>query len=718
MTSDRHPLLRAAGTALVLDCPPDRLPAVLHWGTDPGELDGTALAELAHAERPAVVPNDLDDAHVPVGLLPEHADGWNGRPGLTGSWSGRGWSPRFTPAHTSTRTDPAGGGRLVADAVDETGGLGLRLELELTAEGVVRQRATVTARRAPEPGAVFDLEGLALALPVPPVATRLFDLAGRWGRERAPQWLPFPVGVHARENRRGRTGPDAPLVLAAGTADLGMRTGEAWAVHVAWSGNHLTYAERTSLGAAVLGGGELVLPGEIRLAEGESYTGPWVYAAYGTGLDGVAARFHAMLRSRPQHPSSPRPVVLNTWEAVYFDHDLERLTELAQHGAEVGAERFVLDDGWFRHRRSDRAGLGDWYVDETVWPQGLHPLIEVVHGLGMQFGLWVEPEMVNPDSDLARAHPDWLLGTGGRTPPPSRAQQVLDLGHPEAYRYLADRLDALLSEYPITYLKWDHNRDLVDAGSGPDGRPGVHAQTAAVYRLLDELRARHPGVEIESCSSGGLRVDLEILARTDRVWASDCIDALERQQIQRWTGQLLPPELIGSHVGAQRSHTTGRTQDLSFRAGTALFGSFGIEWDLTRATEEERKELGAWVGLYTELRPLLHSGTVVRADPPDPSSALHGVVAADRSDALYALVQLTTADTSVPGRVRLPGLDPDRRYRVVPQAPGDAPARSGPRQPPWLADGVTLPGSVLGSAGLRAPAMFPEQLLLVRAEAI
>jgi alpha-galactosidase len=212
-------------------------------------------------------------------------------------------------------------------------------------------------------------------------------------------------------------------------------------------------------------------------------------------------------------------------------------------------------------------------------------------------------------------------------------------------------------------------------------------------------------------------VDLEVLERTDRIWGSDVIDPLERQQIQRWTAQLLPPELVGSHVGAPRAETTGRTHDLSFRAGTALFASFGIEWDISTATDAERKELGAWVALYKEVRELLHTGTTVRAPQHDPAFAVHGVVADDRSAALYALVQLTTPETSVPGVVRLPGLDPARSYRVSAQAPGDRPATRGLRPPAWLAEGVTLPGAVLEHVGLRAPALHPEQLLLVRAEA-
>jgi alpha-galactosidase len=244
--------------------------------------------------------------------------------------------------------------------------------------------------------------------------------------------------------------------------------------------------------------------------------------------------------------------------------------------------------------------------------------------------------------------------------------------------------------------------------------PGVHAQTLAVYRLIDELRARHPGLEIESCSSGGLRVDLEVLERTDRIWGSDMTDPLERQQIQRWTTQLLPPELVGSHVAAPRSHSTARTHDLSFRAGTALFGSFGIEWDVTTTGPEERKELAAWVQLYKDVRGLIHTGTVVRGDQHDPSFALHGAVAPDRSDALYALVQLATPLTSVPGQLRLPGLDPHRRYRVAPQPPGDRPSLRQRHAPGWLARGVELPGRVLAEAGLRAPALNPEQLLLLR----
>nr|WP_179756184.1 alpha-galactosidase [Kineococcus aurantiacus] len=704
--------LRAAGVSLVLDVPATSLPTVVHWGADLGELSAAALDDLVTAGRTARANNDLDVPQPPR-VLPEQSWGWSGRPGLSGHRAGAAWSTRFVPTgvHVEERAE---GGRLGLTAADRDAGLTLEVEAELLPSGLLRHRATVTNTAGPgeQP---YEVAELALSLPVPPVATELFDLAGRWAKERVPQRRPLTFGSHVRENRRGRTGPDAPLVTALGPAGFGFRHGEVWAVHTAFSGNHRTVVERLSSGATTVSGAELLLPGEVRLATGEQYRTPWVYAAWSAeGLDGVAARFHDHLRSRPHHPRLPRPVVVNTWEAVYFDMDLDRLLELARAAAEVGAERYVLDDGWFRHRRSDDAGLGDWYVDEDVWPQGLHPLVDGVRALGLEFGLWVEPEMVNPDSDLARAHPDWILRGGDRLPPASRQQQVLDLGNPAAYEHVLGRLDAILSEHAISYLKWDHNRDLVEAGSGPVRAPGVHAQTLAVYRLLDELRARHPGVEIESCSSGGLRVDLEVLEHTDRVWASDCIDPLERQDIQRWTTQLLPPELIGSHVGASPSHTTHRSSDLSFRAGTALFASFGIETDLTRMDAGERAELTRWVALYKDVRELLHTGVVVRDDDHDPSYRVHGVVARDGSEALFAVVQTGTPDGSLTGRVRLPGLLPRAEYEVTAQEPGNDPAVRGGRDLPWLATGVRLNGRTLAAAGVTAPAMQPQQLLLLR----
>jgi alpha-galactosidase len=360
----------------------------------------------------------------------------------------------------------------------------------------------------------------------------------------------------------------------------------------------------------------------------------------------------------------------------------------------------------------------------------------------MQFGLWFEPEMINLDSDAARAHPEWVMATGNRLPVESRYQQVINLGLPDCYAYIRDAIFEILAEYPISYLKWDHNRDLIDAGSSPSGRPGVHAQTVAFYRLLDEIKTAHPQLEIESCSSGGGRVDLGVLERTDRVWVSDCIDPLERQQIQRWTAQLIPLELMGSHIASGHSHTTGRIHSLSFRAATAVFGHLGIEWNLTRATPDELDQLREWIEFFKAERELLFRGDYVRLDFPDESVSVNGVVAPDGARAIYSVASVARSEVALLGRLRLPGLDPDRRYSVRPLLVGGPTA--GVRPPAWWGDkqpppdpyvdpdeqtplikparaeppGVALNGAALSSTGLMAPIIHPDQAVLYLAEAL
>ncbi|GAA0940510.1 alpha-galactosidase [Virgisporangium aurantiacum] len=696
--------LRTAGVcSLLLDCTGPALPRVLHWGADLGDLPAAATTAIAAAASPDTIHTALDEPLV-LSVLPEQSGGWLGTPGVTGHRNGRHFSPRF-----EVSTVEADAAAVVVEAHDAAAGLDLTYRIEMTGTGLLRHRASVVNRGDDN----WTLDGVLLVLPVPAHATELLDFTGRHLRERSPQRSAFVHGTHLRENRRGRTGFDAATVLVAGEAGFGFGSGAAWGTHVAWSGNHRTLAERVPSGQSIVGGGELLLPGEVILAPGAGYETPWVYGAYGTGLDALAAMFHGYLRSRPQHPRSPRPVTLNTWEAVYFAHDLATLASLADVAASVGVERFVLDDGWFHGRRDDTSSLGDWYVDAAVWPDGLGPLVDHVRGLGMQFGLWFEPEMVSPNSDLARAHPDWILSVDGRMPPLKRSQQVLNLGHPDAFAFILERIDSILTEYDIGYIKWDHNRDLIEAG-GAAGGAGVHEQTLATYRLLATLKERHPALEIESCSSGGARIDLGVLEHTDRVWTSDCIDALERQQIQRWTGQLLPPELLGAHVGSPVSHSTGRTHSLDFQAGTALFGHFGIEWDVSSASPEQLSRLAEWVRLYKRLRPLLHTGTVVRGDHPDPALWVHGVVAPDRGHAVYALTQVATSVHAPAGPVRLPGLDPDATYSVRPLPPADDPGRRN-AGPSWWSTGVSLPGRVLGTMGLQAPTQSPEHLVLLEA---
>ncbi|MGF1662322.1 MAG: alpha-galactosidase [Kineosporiaceae bacterium] len=720
-------LLRGGGAALVVDVPGDGLPRVLHWGADLGDVGEADLATLRAASVTAIGVNLPDVPSAPT-IVPGEADGWFGRPGLSAHRGGRPLYPRWTMTDVA-----AGDGSLRVAAADAAAAVRLTIAVELDAAGVVTVRLAL--HDDGDPADPLQVTGLVPYLPVPHAAHEVLDLTGRWGRERSPQRSAWLHGGRVRESRRGRTGHDATLLLALGTPGFGFRSGEVWAVHAAWSGDHVHLAERLPDGAGphagLLGAGELLRPGEVA----GSYLAPPVHFAWsGHGLDGISAAFHRHLRARPQHPRRPRPVTLNSWEAVYFDHGPERLARLAEAAASVGVERFVLDDGWFGARRDDTRGLGDWTVAGAVWPDGLEPLAARVRELGMEFGLWVEPEMVNLDSDLVRAHPDWVLaatdGTDGtdasdlaRLPPPSRHQYALDLTNPDASAHILGRLDALVADLGIAYLKWDHNRDLAEA-VGTDGRAGVHAQTAAFYALVDELRRRHPGLEIESCSSGGARIDLGVLARTDRVWTSDMTDALERQVIQRWTGVVVPPELLGAHVSAPESHQTGRQLALAFRCLTAFFGHAGIEWDVSACDGADLDRLRRWVGLHRRHRELLHSGTVVHGDEHGPGTAgqwLHGVVASDDSRALYAFVQLTTSPDAVPGRHRLPGLDPARRYAVeVVDLTGDGlpPAAAG-RQVPWIETGrIELSGAILASVGLPMPALQPAQGVLLHVTAV
>ena len=721
--SDTYYYRRAAGSSLLLVmC--EGIPVLLHWGNDLGRLTEDDIAAFLRARTPPVPPSALD-APRHLGVLPESVSGFTGTPAVEGfriltadDGPAPAWAPRFRdwlvemgPAPVEIGPGPVA--LLTLRSVDPEAGLDVTVAIALSEEGLVSSQTTL--RNIGEGD--FVVGAVRSVLPVPPQATELLDLTGRWGRERSPQRRTFDQGTWLRAGRHGRTGHDATLMLVAGTARFGFRSGQVWGVHTAWSGDHEHYAERTPEGESLLGAGELLGPGEVVLGGGETYRSPLLLAGWSDrGLDGLSERFHHWTRRHRPHAdqSRPRPVIVNTWEAAYFDHDLDRLAALADAAAEVGAERFVLDDGWFRGRRDDTAGLGDWIVDEKVWPDGLHPLVEHVRALGMDFGLWVEPEMVSADSDLARAHPEWLLRCRSTLPDEWRHQQVLDLQEDSCFEHVRGQLLALLEEYDITFLKWDHNRDLIDAGHA--GRPAVHGQTLAFYRMLDQLRAAHPGLEVESCASGGGRVDLGVLARTDRIWPSDTVDALERQQIQRWTTLLVPPEMVGTHVGAPVAHTTGRRHRLGFRAATALIGHFGIEWDLGRASPPERAELAAWVAAYKQVRTLVAEGVLVRGDHPDPGLLVSGVVAQDRSEAVYVLAAVASMPTTTPLLVLLPGLDAGTRYaihRLGPSLVDASPAAN----TSWLGASLSLPGSVLSGAGIRVPVMAPESAIALHLRA-
>lgn len=690
--------LDGQASTLIVDCR-DGAPSVLHWGPKLAEgLDPLSLALMAAREEAPCSPA----VAAPLSLTPLAGQGFPGTLGLRAHRDGQGWA-------TWTRIDrvdliDAATVEIVSS--DDHTGVVLTHRLELRPDQDVLVASTKIANAG---DTVLTVDACAApTIPLPASASHLIHFDGRWAGEFQMRRTPMGQGSMVRENRRGRTSHDAFPGLIVECAPCGEALGEVYGFHLGASGNHRIVAETLSDARAFVQMGELFMPGELRLVPGGEYVSPTLYAAYSdAGLSGMSQAYHAWMRARPQHArlrAKPRPVHYNTWEAVYFDHDQERLAQLVDAAAAIGAERFVLDDGWFKGRRSDKAGLGDWTVDEGVYPQGLKPLTDRVLAAGMEFGLWVEPEMVNPDSDLFRAHPEWVLGCPPAPQLSFRNQLVLDFGRPEVREHLYGRLDALLTEHPIAYLKWDMNRDISHQG-GADGAGGVHAHIAGLYDVLDRLRAAHPKVEIESCASGGGRADFAILERTDRLWTSDSNDALDRLSIQKGLSMFVPAELMGAHVGPTDCHITGRRVSMATRVQTALFGHFGIEANLLALTPEERAELAKGVALHKLFRDLIHTGALHRLDRPANETAF-GIVAQDGSEALFAYTLLQEQDAYFAGRLRLAGLDASTRYVVTLVWPEAPPLRSPLVEA--LVDGVVLDGRSLMAVGLQLPRLHPQ----------
>jgi alpha-galactosidase len=675
-------------------------PNVLHWGRPIGKNGSEALAVSQLDPAPHC---DFDEPQV-IGIWRENARGFLGRPTVIGSRNGKGFSQLFelTEVIQNANND------FTLVSVDKQAKLEVRARFQLDAAGVLKVSQSITNL-----GEDFNLESLTTFLPVPDRVAESLDFTGRWMNERQPQRNKLQVGSWTREGREGRTGHDYTLVQFALAKGTTFEHGEAWGLSLAWSGNNRHIIERTPLGRTSMGAGELLLPGEVILANGQTHEAPTVWAVYSAnGINRASERFHESVRSA-RGPWRPRPVTLNVWEAVYFDHNLEKLTELAVKAGEIGVERFVLDDGWFGARRDDHAGLGDWVISKDVWPNGLGPLIDVVKANGMEFGLWFEGEMVNADSDLYREHPDWILQAGGRVPPTFRDQQVLDLSHPGAYAHVFNQVNEILTNNDIAYIKWDHNRVLTEPAHFD--APTVRNQTLAIYRMFDELKAAHPGLEIESCASGGGRIDLGMIEHADRFWASDNNDALERQGIQRHTNIVIPPEYLGTHIGPTKAHSTGRTLGISFRGATALWGHAGLEWDLTTASESELASLKSWIDYHKANRELLHTGKVVRVDQSEENAWQHGVVAQDGSRGIFSAVQLRPSQYSRPANLRFHGLDELATYRIKLVTPAGPAEFMNLHVPAWMSQELELTGAFLSAVGLKAPVLRPEQALLIEA---
>ena len=667
------------------------LPRVIYWGDRLPEAED--LAQLAAAGRHDLT-GGMIDALPAVTLTPETGRSFPGQPGMVLA------EADGTPLHPFFVFDRAETSGPSLTFYSTAPGLTLAHRVTAHATGVFTLRTELTATRD------IRLHWLAApVLPAPQAADQMIDLHGRWVREFHLNHVPWTPGIRLRESRTGRSGHEHPPYLILPEFGCTNTQGNAYALHYAWSGGHRMVAEelpdgrrQVQFGAAF---GAETKPGR-RFETADLVA---VHSAH--GLNGIAAAFQRDTRDRViqwPNPARPRPVHYNCWEAIYFDHSLADLSDIATRAAALGAERFVLDDGWFGRRDDDTTSLGDWTIDRRKWPDGLAPLIAHVHSLGMTFGLWFEPEMVNPDSDLFRAHPDWMLGPADQVT--GRNQMVLDLSRAEVRDYLFTAVSAILRAHDIDYVKWDHNRLLpvVDA-----------AQTQGVYALFDRLRAAHPGVEIESCASGGGRIDAGILARTHRVWLSDCIDAQERLRMQHDAALFLPSCVTGSHVGALHSHTTGRALPMAFRAWVAAQRHFGFEMDPRKISDADAAILRDVTAWFKENRGWMMAGTILRLDSADPAVTAEMQLAADGSRFVLFAGQHDQTVQILPRPLRLTGLDPAARYRITLRNPGDRPPQS--RGPNALKEGpLTLSGRALMGQGVLLPVAWPDTMWVVEGE--
>lgn len=493
-------------------------------------------------------------------------------------------------------------------------------------------------------------------------------VTGHWGGESQMERVDLSRGETVLTSRRGTTGHHANPWFTIDAGDASEEHGEVFSGALAWSGTWRITLSRTPTDVVSVTGGAGHEGVSWRLAPGERRETAVFAGLYGAGGYGATSRvWHRYVRGHVlPHPRELRPVTYNSWEATGFTVDEPGQRRLVAQAAELGAELFVMDDGWFGARVDDRAGLGDWTVNRNRFPNGLAPLAAEVHRLGMRFGIWVEPEMVNPDSDLYRARPDWVLHTRNRHRTELRHQLVLNFARPDVAEWAHGWLDELVGGNDVDFLKWDMNRPFTEAG-WPDGGEDPDRlwvrYVENLYGVLDRLRADHPHLRIQTCSGGGGRVDLGILRRTDEVWPSDNTDARDRLSIQHGYGQIYPTVTMAAWVTDVPNFLTGRAVPLRFRFHVAMAGVLAIGGNLPEWTDEERAEAGRLVAQYKRIRPVVQHGDVHRLLPPSDGLSATQYVAADGAESVVFFWLPAPRFGREAAPVRLRGLDAAARYR-------------------------------------------------------
>ncbi|MBX3031604.1 MAG: alpha-galactosidase [Chloroflexi bacterium] len=562
---------------------------------------------------------------------------------------------------------------LEVDLVDERTSLVATVRLTLFRDHPALARSITVRNDGDAPVTLRTL--MSASLDMPGADWERITLHGSWVRERHVTRAPLTPGRYATESLRGSSSLVASPFMALVRPSTTEAAGEAIGVSLVWSGDFLADVEVDQYATTRLRMGLHPDSFAWHLAPGDSFTSPEAVVVHATdGLGAMSEAFHRLYRSRlarGEWRDRVRPILINNWEATYFDFDEDRIVDIARVAAELGIELFCLDDGWFGRRDSDDRSLGDWVVDRRKLPNGLETLARRIRDLGMTFGIWIEPEMVSADSDLFRAHPDWAIGVPGLPRTESRQQLVLDLGRTEVVDHLAGALSAILSSAPIDYVKWDMNRTMTESWSGvlPAERQGEMRtrNILGVYELYRRLTERFPHILFESCASGGGRFDAGMLAFAPQAWTSDDTDAVERLRIQWGTSMVFPVSSMGAHVAAVPNHQTGRITPLATRAAVAAFGAFGYELDLTALSTEERAQVTDQVAWVKAHRETLQRGRFLRLIDPFAGNGNDTAWMCVSDDAHHAVVgwyRVLSRPVPGPSAVRLRGLDPARRYQV------------------------------------------------------
>lgn len=521
------------------------------------------------------------------------------------------------------------------------------------------------------------------------------QLAGCWGNERNIRTTPLHQGTQSIESTRGASSHFENPFLALLAPGTNEEQGEVYGFSLVYSGSFRLSAELNILDFVRVQGGIHPQNFSRKLAPGESFTAPEAILTFSDkGLNAMSHTYHTLYQKRlcrGKFRDRERPILINSWEAAYFDITEEKLLRLAKEAADLGIELFVMDDGWFGKRDNDRCSLGDWVVDKRKLPGGIKGIADKMKALGIQFGLWVEPEVISPDSDLFRAHPDWCLHVPQRELSQGRQQLVLDLSRNDVCDYVIDAMTKVFESADLSYVKWDYNRNLSEIGSAallPD-RQGetAHRYILGLYRIMETLVSRFPDILFESCSGGGGRFDPGMLYYMPQVWTSDNSDAIARTKIQYGTSLVYPISAMGAHLSAVPNHQLHRTTPLDTRANVAYFGAFGYELELSQLSEEEKRLIKQQVAFYKEIRGLVQFGDFYRLVSPFEKKAAAWMSVSKAKDEALAVYVYHLIDTEQPNpRLKLRGLDPKALYEVE----GDGKT-------------LTLPGDVLMNAGLFVP---------------